>query len=141
MPNHWLLKTEPSTYAFADLLREGRTRWEGVSSPAALIHLRAMKTGDEALIYHSGDERAVVGLARIASDPYPDPALGDPRRVVVDLVPLRTLPRPIPLAAIKADRRFADLALVRISRLSVMPVSAAHWERLVALGGAAGARP
>src|SRR5260221_8471441 len=99
MANRWLLKTEPSTYAFADLLREGRTRGEGVSSPAALIHLRAMKTGDEALIYHSGSEKAVVGLARLASDPYPDPELGDPKRVVVDLVPLRTLPHPIPLAA------------------------------------------
>jgi predicted RNA-binding protein with PUA-like domain len=141
MPNRWLMKTEPSTYAFADLLREGRTTWDGVSSPAALIHLRAMRKGEEVLIYHSGDERAVVGLARLASDPYPDPGLGDPRRVVVDLVPLRALARPVPLSTIKADRRFADLALVRISRLSVMPVAGAQWDRLLELGGRASGRP
>ena len=133
--NHWLVKTEPSTYSFADLQRDRRTTWDGVSSAAALIHLRAMRKGDEVLVYHSGPEKSVVGLARLASDPYPDPRLGDPRRVVVDLVPVRALPRPVPLAAIKSDRRFADFALVRISRLSVMPVSAAQWEELLKLGG------
>jgi predicted RNA-binding protein with PUA-like domain len=130
MPNHWLLKTEPSTYSFADLLRDQRTRWDGVSNPVALGHLRAMRRGDDALIYHSGKEKAVVGLAKLAGDPYPDPKLSDPRRVVVDLVPVRPLPAPITLKAVKADRRFADFALVRISRLSVMPVSEAHWGAL-----------
>ena len=135
MSNHWLLKTEPSTYSYSDLLRDGRTTWDGVSSPAALIHLRAMRKNDEALIYHSGVEKAVVGLARLASDPYPDPKLSDPRRVVVDLVPVRSLGTPITLSAIKADRRFKDFALVRISRLSVMPVSEREWAALQELAG------
>ena len=134
-PNHWLLKTEPSTYSFADLLRDRRTTWDGVSNPAALINLRAMRKDDEALIYHSGDEKAVVGLARLASDPYPDPKLTDPRRVVVDLVPVRSLATPITLSAIKADRRFKDFALVRIPRLSVMPVSEREWAALMAIEG------
>jgi predicted RNA-binding protein with PUA-like domain len=133
MPNHWLLKTEPSTYSFADLLRDGRTTWDGVSNAAALINLRAMRKNDEALIYHSGVEKAVVGMARLASDPYPDPKLGDPKRVVVDLVPIRPLAHPITLSAIKADPRFASFALVRISRLSVMPVSEGQWDALMAM--------
>ena len=82
---YWILKTEPSTYSFADLEREGTTVWDGVSSPAALIHIRHMQPGDSALIYHSGDERAAVGLAEIVSAPYADPQLDDPRRVVVNV--------------------------------------------------------
>ncbi len=132
---HWLLKTEPGSYSFPDLLRDRASTWDGVSSPAALLHLRAMKQGDDALIYHSGAERAVVGLARIASDPYPDPKLGDPRRVVVEVAAVRPLSRPVPLTAIKADPRFRNLGLVRISRLSVMPVTAAEWGGLLALAG------
>ena len=131
--NRWLVKSEPGTYAFADLLRDGSTRWDGISAPAALLHLRGMRRGDEVLFYHSGAERAVVGLARAASDPYPDPALADPRRVVIDLKGVRALARPIPLAEIKADRRFKNFGLVRISRLSVMPVSAEEWRALLAL--------
>ena len=134
--NHWLLKTEPSTYSFSDLLRDGRTTWDGVSSPAALINLRAMRKGDEVLIYHSGSEKAVVGLAKLSSDPYADPKLADPKRVVVNVEPVRALPAPIPLAAIKADRRFASFALVRISRLSVMPVSEREWAALEELARA-----
>lgn len=130
---HWLLKTEPGTYSFPDLLRDRTTAWEGISSPAALLHLRAMKRGDDALIYHSGAERAVVGLARVTSDPYADPALDDPRRVVVDVAAVRPLLRPVPLATIKADPRFRNLGLVRISRLSVMPVTTAEWAGLLAL--------
>lgn len=131
--SRWLLKTEPSTYAFADLVRDGRTTWDGVSNPVALGHLRAMKKGDEALVYHTGDEKAAVGIARVASDPYPDPKQKDPRLVVVDLEPVRALPRPVTLRAVKADPRFADFALVRISRLSVMPVTDAQWKALLAL--------
>ena len=97
MARSWILKTEPSTYSWDDLLREGTTAWEGVTSPAALIHLRAMAAGDEALIYHSGNVRAIVGIAGIASDPYPDPGLGDPRRVVVDVTPWRPLKAPVTL--------------------------------------------
>jgi len=135
MPNRWILKSEPTTYSFADLRRDRKTTWDGVRNAAALIHLRAMRRGDEVLIYHSGAEKAVVGMARLTSDPYPDPAAGDPRYVVVDLVPDQPLPRPVPLAALKAEPLFADLGLVRISRLSVMPVAAAQWRRILSLGG------
>ena len=131
--NRWLLKTEPSTYSFADLVRDGRTTWDGVSNPVALKHLRTMRKGDEALIYHTGEEKAIVGVARIASEPYPDPRAGDPKLVVVELEPVRPLSKPIPLAAVKADRRFAQFELVRIPRLSVLPVPAALWAGLLAL--------
>ena len=131
--NRWLLKTEPSTYSYADLVRERRTTWDGVANPTALSHLRAMRKGDEAFVYHTGDEKAIVGIARVASDAYPDPKLSDPKRVVVDLEPVRPLEAPITLATVKADKRFVDFALVRISRLSVMPVTASQWEWLLAL--------
>lgn len=133
MPNYWLLKTEPSVYSFADLVREGRTVWDGVENSVALKHLRAIRHGDIALIYHTGDERQAVGLAQIVSDPYPDPKRHDPRLVVVDVVPLRPLNRPVTLAAIKADPFFADFALVRQGRLSVVPVTSAQWERLLVM--------
>lgn len=131
---YWILKTEPSTYSYADLERDGTTVWDGVANAQALIHLRQMQPGDHALIYHSGDERAAVGLAEIASAPYADPKLDDLRRVVVDVRARERLPRPVPLSAIKADPAFAQLGLVRQGRLSVMPVSYELWERLLALG-------
>lgn len=134
MANRWILKSEPTTYSHADLTREGATVWDGVRNAAALIHLRAMRRGDEVMIYHSGADKAVVGQATVASDPYPDPAAGDPRWVVVRLAAGPAFSSPVPLAALKADATFADLGLVRISRLSVMPVSAAQWRRIRALG-------
>lgn len=134
MPQYWLLKTEPSTYAYADLEREGRTVWEGVTNNLALKHLRSMQKGDLALVYHTGDEKAVVGVADIASNPYADPKQKDPRIVVVDVKPREKLRRPVPLAEIKGDSCFADFALVRLSRLSVMPISEAHWKRLLKMG-------
>jgi predicted RNA-binding protein with PUA-like domain len=133
MANAWLLKTEPSTYSFDDLVRDKRTTWDGVSNPVALSHLRAMRKGDQAFVYHTGAEKAIVGIARIAGDPRPDPKLDDPRLVVVELEPVRALRKPVSLAAVKADRRFADFALVRISRLSVMPVSPDFWKALLAM--------
>ena len=135
MANHWILKTEPSDYSFPQLLRDGTTAWSGVRNAQALIHLRAMAKGDRALIYHTGDEKALVGLARIGSAPYADPAAGDPRFVAVDVVAERALPSAVPLADIKADPALADLGLVRHSRLSVVPASAAQWKRLTALAG------
>jgi predicted RNA-binding protein with PUA-like domain len=129
----WLLKSEPGTYSFSDLVREGRACWDGVSNPAALGHLRAMKKGDEALFYHTGAEKAIVGLARIVSDPYPDPKLDDPRRVVVDVAAVRPLEHPVTLSAVKADPRFRNLGLVRIGRLSVMPVSPEEWKALLVM--------
>jgi predicted RNA-binding protein with PUA-like domain len=135
MARHWILKTEPSTYGFPDLVRERRTRWEGVSNAVALKHLRSMLEGDDALIYHTGNEKSLIGLARIASAPYPDPARKDERLVVVDVEAGKPLPRPISLAEIKADPAFKDLGLVRLSRLSVVPVEPGQWKRLLAMAG------
>ena len=135
MARHWVLKTEPSTYGFPDLVRERRTRWEGVSNAVALKHLRSMLEGDDALIYHTGNEKSLVGLARIASAPYPDPAQKDERLVVVDVEARKPLPRPVSLAEIKADPAFKDLGLVRLPRLSVVPVEPDQWKRLLAMAG------
>lgn len=134
MAKSWILKTEPSTYSWDDLVREGQTAWEGVANAAALIHLRTMQTGDEALIYHSGADKAIVGIAHIIRGAYPDPKLADPRRVVVDLQAHHPLKHPVGLAAIKAEKNLATLALVRISRLSCSPVSAEHRMILRKLG-------
>jgi predicted RNA-binding protein with PUA-like domain len=135
MPNYWLLKTEPSTYSFADLERDGKAAWDGVSNALALKHLRAMKKGDLAFIYHTGGEIQVVGIAEIASNPYPDPKQKDPKLVVVDLKPREKLKRPVTLAEVKARKEFADWELVRMGRLSVMPVSAERWRRVCQMAG------
>ncbi|HEX2219361.1 MAG TPA: EVE domain-containing protein [Gemmatimonadales bacterium] len=135
MARHWVLKTEPSGYAFADLVRDRRTRWEGVSNPVALKHLRSMQRGDEALIYHTGNEKALVGRARIASEPYPDPS--DPKLVVVDVEAGEPLSRAVPLAEIKAEPALAELGLVRVPRLSVVPVEPPQWKRLLAMARSA----
>jgi predicted RNA-binding protein with PUA-like domain len=134
--NYWILKTDADTYAFDQLARERRAVWDGVSNALALKHIRSMRKGDHALIYHSGDDKALVGLARIVSDPYPDPKTGDPKIVVVDVEAGKPLARPVTLAAVKADPAFADLGLVRMSRLSVIPVPAEQWKRLLGMGGA-----
>ena len=131
MARHWVLKTEPSEYGFPDLVRDRRTRWEGVSNPVALKHLRSMQQGDDALIYHTGNEKALVGLARVASAPYPDPS--DSKLVVVDVEPVKPLPRAVTLAEIKAEPAFAELGLVRVPRLSVVPVEPAQWKRMLAM--------
>lgn len=135
MPAFWILKSEPSVYSFAQLQQDGRTVWDGVRNPQALSNIRAMQAGDRVLFYHTGDEKALVGVARVASAPYADPAAGDPKLVVVDLVPEHPLPRPVPLAAVKADKSFADLPLVRQGRLSVSSVPATQWARLLELAG------
>lgn len=129
----WLLKTEPACYAWENLARDKKTTWDGVSNTTALKHLRSMKKGDEALIYHTGDERAAVGIAKVVSDPYPDPKEDDDRLVVVDLKPTKKLHQPITLSDIKADKAFAGWDLLRISRLSVVPVPEAMWKRLIEL--------
>jgi len=136
MPNYWIVKTEPSTYSYDDLARQQTAVWDGVKNNLALKHLRQMKPGDRVMVYHTGDEKAVVGVAAVRSDPYPDPKQKDPKLAVVDLKAEGRLPRPVPLAQIKEDRAFADLALVRMGRLSVMPASAEQYQRLVRLGGA-----
>lgn len=124
MPNYWLVKTEPSTYSFDDLTREGVATWDGVKNPLAMKHLRAMQAGDEVLVYHTGDEKSVIGTAAVV-------AAGDPPKLKAK----RRLPRAVPLAEVKQDKGFADMALVRIGRLSVMPVLPAHYAKLLKLGG------
>ena len=135
MANRWLLKTEPAEYAFEDLVREGKTVWDVVTNPLALKHLRAIRKGDELLIYHTGNVRAVVGLAKAASDPYPDPAKNDPKLAAVDVVAVRELPLPIRLEAIKSQRVFRAFELVRLPRLSVMPVPPTTWKAIRKLAG------
>jgi predicted RNA-binding protein with PUA-like domain len=126
-----LLKTEPTTYSFADLVREKRGTWDGVANPVALKHLRMMAVGDECFVYHTGDQKKIVGIAKVTRAAYPDPKGNDPKLVVVDLAAGRALDRPVTLAEIKADGRFADWELVRLSRLSVMPLSAARWDAIL----------
>lgn len=134
MAASWLLKTEPSTYSWQDLVREKRTVWDGITNAAALIAIRQMKKGDEALIYHSGGERAIVGIAKIVKGAYQDPKKDDPKLAVVDVAPVKALAEPVPLAAIKARKELASFPLVRISRLSTMPVTAAERRVLKELG-------
>ena len=130
---YWLLKTEPGTYSYDDLERERKTVWNGVTNNLALKNIRSMAKGDLAFIYHTGDEKSIVGIAEIVSSPYPDPKAKDPRLVVVDLQPKEKLRKPVSLAEVKANKGFADFALVRIGRLSVMPVSPAQWKALLAM--------
>lgn len=134
MANYWVLKTEPSTYSFDDLVQAGRAVWDGVTNPVALKNMRAMSRGDEVLIYHTGDEKAIVGFARVASEPYADPKDVGGKLTVVDLAPGDRLPRPVTLAAIRAEPKLKDLALVRMPRLSVVPVAAGQWKVLLAMG-------
>jgi predicted RNA-binding protein with PUA-like domain len=130
----WIVKTEPSAYSHADLVKDGTTVWDGVKNPVALRHLAAMKRGDEVMIYHTGSEKAAVGLATVTGEARPDPKKKDPKRLVVTLKAGRPLARPVTLAEIKADAAFAGSPLVRVPRLSVIPASAAQWRRLLALG-------
>jgi predicted RNA-binding protein with PUA-like domain len=129
----WLLKSDPETYSFADLERDGQTRWDGVSNNLALKHLRSIQQGDTVLIYHTGEERAIVGTAEVTSDPYPDPKQKDPRRVVVDLKAGKRLARPVTLDEIKRQPALKDFELVRLPRLSVMPVGEPQWKALMEL--------
>ena len=138
MPNYWLVKTEPSTYSYDDLEREKTAVWDGVRNPVALRNLRAMHPGDQVLVYHTGDEKAVVGWATVVSAPYADPKTKEPNLTVIDLRAHRRLPQPVTLAQIKADKAFADLPIVRQGRLSVSPVTAPQWKRLLQLAGAEG---
>jgi predicted RNA-binding protein with PUA-like domain len=132
---YWILKTDADSYPFDQFEREQRTTWDGVTNALALKHIRSMAPGDAALIYHSNVGKELVGLARIASAPYPDPKRKDPKLVVVDLEADRRLPKPVALAAVKADPAFADLGLVRMSRLSVIPVPAEQWKKLLSMAG------
>ena len=131
----WLFKSDPDTYSFADLERDGQTVWDGVSNNLALKHLRSVRRGDQALIYHTGDEKAVVGLAEVVNDAYPDPKQKDSRLVVVDVKASERLARPVSLDEIKKQAALKDFDLVRLPRLSVMPVSEAQWNAIMKLAG------
>ena len=135
MSERWLMKEEPTHYSFADLMKDGKTVWEGVRNPLAQRHLRSVKKGDRIFYYHTGKEKAVVGLARASSDAYPDPKDRSGRSVVVEVQAVKPLPSPVSLAAIKAKARFKDFALVRMPRLSVMPVTEEQWEAIQAMAG------
>ena len=130
---YWLLKTEPTEFSFKDLEKEGKTRWDGVTNNLALKNLRSMKAGDHVLIYHSGTDRAIVGAARVASDPYLDPRADDPKFLVVDIVPESRFPKTVPLAAIKRSKDLTGFVLLRIPRLSVVPVTLDQWRTLIAM--------
>jgi predicted RNA-binding protein with PUA-like domain len=126
----WLVKEEPENYSYDRLERDGQTVWSGVKNPLAQKHLRGIRKGDRIFYYHTGKEKAVVAIARAAGDAYPDPKDRTGRAYVVDVVPERKLPSPVTLAAIKADPSFASFPLVRMPRLSVMPVGDAEWKRI-----------
>lgn len=128
---NWLVKEEPTNYSFDDLARDGRTTWSGVRNALAQKHLRAMRPGDRVLYYHTGTQKAIVGTATVASVPAPDAADPSGQFYAVEIAAGRRLARPVTLAEIKAQPFFADFALVRLARLSVMPVTDAQWERIV----------
>lgn len=129
----WLLKSEPDSYAWDDLVRDGGTEWDGVRNNAAAAHLRAMTVGDQALFYHSGKDKAAVGIARVSRIARKDGDEGN--WVSVAIEPVKRLPTPVTLAAMKAEARLARMAMIRQSRLSVSPVSADEWEAILALSG------
>ncbi|MFN3944345.1 MAG: EVE domain-containing protein [Allosphingosinicella sp.] len=133
---YWLMKSEPGSYGWDDLVRDGTTWWDGVRNNAARLHLRAMAEGDEALFYHSGADRAAVGIARITGPGAPDGP--DGAWVKVPVAPLRPLPRPVTLAEMKAEPALADMALLKQSRLSVSPVRPEEWRAILALAGRPG---
>lgn len=133
MPNRWLFKTEPAAYSWQQLVREGRTVWDGVRNALALRHLAGVAKGDKVLVYHTGDEKAAIGIADVTRGAYPDPKASDDRIVVVEIRPQRPLPRPVTLAEMRSSPRLEGFELLRLPRLSVMPVSAAHWAAILAL--------
>ncbi len=127
----WLLKTEPGTYSYDDLEKDRETVWDGVTNNLALKNLRSMKSGDLAFIYHTGGEKSIIGIAEVASDPMPDPRKNDPRLVVLRLKPKERLKRPVSLSEIRVMKELGDFALVRLPRLSVMPVTPPQWKMLL----------
>jgi predicted RNA-binding protein with PUA-like domain len=133
--NHWLVKSEPETYSWDDLVRNKRTDWTGVRNYAARIHLNAMRPGDEVLFYHSGESKSIVGVAKVTKAAFPDPTADEPGWVAVELAPLKPLPSPVTLAQVKAEGSLKDIALVRQGRLSVQPLRPTEFARLLKLGG------
>jgi predicted RNA-binding protein with PUA-like domain len=133
--NHWLVKQEPEAYSWSDFLKDGRAAWTGIRNFQARNNLRSMNKGDQVLFYHSVSEKQIVGLARVARQAYPDPTAEEGDWVCVDLIPAKTLARPVPLAAIKNESALKDILLLRNSRLSVIPLTKPQFDRLLALAG------
>jgi predicted RNA-binding protein with PUA-like domain len=134
----WLVKEEPEHYSYDQLVKEKKTVWAGVKNPLAQKHLRSIKRGDRVFYYHTGKEKAIVAIATAASDAYPDPQDTTKKAFVVDVAPVKKLARPVTLAEIKADRAFASFPLVRMSRLSVMPVTDEEWARIEKMSAVSG---
>lgn len=134
---HWMVKQEPETYSWDDFVRDGRTDWTGVRNYQARNNLREMKVGDRVLFYHSGKDKAVVGIAEVVKAAYPDPTASDPQWVAVDLKPVKGFAAPVPLAAIRYDKRLSGLPLIRQSQLSVMPLTKDELDVLVTMGSGA----
>jgi len=132
--SNWLLKTEPNDYSWPDLVSDRRAEWDGVRNAAALKNLRAAKLGDQVLVYHTGKERCAVGVAKVVRAAYPDPG-GDGERFVIDIAPVRPLARPVLLADMRANPKLEGFDLLRIGRLCVVPVSAAHWKEILRMSG------
>jgi len=132
---YWLVKSEPSVYSYDQLEKDGHTVWNGVRNYAARLHLRGMKKGDEVLYYHSMEELEIVGIAKVSKEAYQDPTTDDDKWVAVDLKPHRKLKKPVTLDQIKKDKRLKEMALVRISRLSVQPVTEKEWKVVMELAG------
>ena len=130
---YWLLKTEPSDYSFDDLVKDKKTVWDGVANNAALICIRNARKGDKAIIYHTGDERQMVGLAEIISDPYPDPKSDNPKLVVFDIRPLKSLKNPVTLLRIKEIKKYSEFPLVKEGRKSVVEVPKEYWDDFMSM--------
>jgi len=132
--NYWMVKQEPEVYSWSDFVSDGRTDWTGVRNYQARNNLREMKSGDRVLFYHSGKDKAVVGIAEVAKAAYPDPTADDPQWLAVDLKPVKAFDAPVLLAAIRYDKRLSQLPLIRQSQLSVMPLTKDEFEAIVAMG-------
>jgi predicted RNA-binding protein with PUA-like domain len=132
---YWLVKSEPSAYSWEDLVKEKQTCWSGVRNYAARIHLKAMKKGDDVLFYHSNEGVEIVGVAKVAKEFYQDPTTDDDAWVAVDLKPFKKLKKPVTLLQVKADKRLAEMALVRLGRLSIQPVTHKEWNIIMELAG------
>ena len=131
MKNYWLVKQEPSAYSWTDFVRDGKTAWTGVRNFTARNNLRAMRNGDAAFFYHSVTEKAVVGIAKVVREAYPDPTAKEGDWSAVDLAPDKALSKPVPLEEIKKNAKLKQMALLRLSRLSVQPVTSAEFEEIV----------
>ena len=132
---YWLVKSEPSKYSWDQFQKDGKTVWDGIRNYAARNNLRAMKNGDEVLFYHSNEGLDIVGIAKVAKEAYPDPTSDEDKWVVVDLKPVRKIKKPVSLSQVKADKRLSEMALVRLGRLSVQPVTADEWKIIMELAG------